>query len=88
MEAVGRAELEVPIWKAAGLSLAGWADAGLRYNADSMWGPTDSPLLRRSVGFSIIWRSPIGPLRFDWAIPLDGRDRNTKFLFGLGGWSW
>ena len=26
-----------------------------------------------------------GPLRFDWAIPLDGPDREPRFQFGLGG---
>jgi outer membrane protein assembly factor BamA len=40
--------------------------------------------LQRSVGVSIIWRSPIGPLRFDWALPLDGERRGAQFLFGLG----
>jgi len=82
VEAVGRVELETPSWK--GLSIAGWADAGLRENADPMYGGS-SPLLQRSVGFSIIWRSPIGPLRFDWAVPLDGDKRDRQFLFGLGG---
>ena len=49
-EAIGRIELEMPVWKRAGLSLAGWADAGLRHDTDEMYGPTDSPLLRRSAG--------------------------------------
>jgi outer membrane protein insertion porin family len=88
LEAIGRVEVELPLWRRAGLSIAGWADAGVRHNTDRMWGPTDSPLLRRSAGFSIIWRSPIGPLRFDWAVPLDGRDRDRQFLFNLGGWRW
>ncbi len=98
IEAVGRVELELPVWKRAGLSIAGFADAGLRENTDAMY-PTGagspgslaygstSPLLQRSVGLSIIWRSPIGPLRFDWAVPLDGDKRDRQFLFGLGG-SW
>lgn len=86
LEAVGRVELELPVWKKAGLSIAGFADAGLRENTDAMYGST-SPLLQRSVGLSIIWRSPIGPLRFDWAVPLDGDKRDRQFLFGFGG-SW
>jgi outer membrane protein insertion porin family len=83
-EAVGRAELELPLIPKLGISLAGFADAGLRYTADSAWGPRGA-LLQRSVGVSLIWRSPIGPLRFDWAFPLDGADRDRQFLFGLGG---
>ncbi len=80
----GRVELELPVWRAAGLSIAAFADLGVRHNADPGWGPTGASL-HPAVGASIIWRSPIGPLRFDWAIPLDGRDRRPAFLFGLGG---
>jgi outer membrane protein insertion porin family len=31
--------------------------------------------LRRSVGFGFRWFSPIGPLRFEWGIPLDRQER-------------
>jgi outer membrane protein insertion porin family len=84
VEAVGRAELELPLVPKWGISVAGFADAGLRYNTDPAWGP-ERPLLQRSVGVSLIWRSPIGPLRFDWALPLDGDRRGVRFLFSLGG---
>jgi outer membrane protein insertion porin family len=84
LEAIGRAELELPIWPSAGLSLAGFADVGLRANTDAVWGAT-TPELMRSVGVGLIWRSPIGPLRFDWAIPLDADDQTPQFLFTLGG---
>ncbi|HUQ07245.1 MAG TPA: BamA/TamA family outer membrane protein [Kofleriaceae bacterium] len=83
LEAGGRAELELPIWRSAGISIAGFAEAGVRYNADPAWGPTGTTLAR-SVGASIIWRSPIGPLRFDWAVPLDGEERRPVFMFGMG----
>jgi outer membrane protein insertion porin family len=65
-EASGRIELEAPLWPALGLSVAGFADAGLRG--------------AMSVGASLIWRSPIGVLRFDWAVPLAG---DPQFLFGI-----
>jgi outer membrane protein insertion porin family len=29
--------------------------------------------LRKSVGFGFRWISPIGPLRFEWGIPLDAQ---------------
>lgn len=81
-QASGRVELELPVWR--GVSIAGFADAGVRGNRDPAWGPTGAEVYR-SVGASIIWRSPLGPLRFDWAIPLDGPDREPRFQFGLGG---
>ncbi len=38
--------------------------------------------LRYAVGFGLRWRSPIGPLRFEWGFPLD-RQRAT-ILTGRG----
>jgi outer membrane protein insertion porin family len=35
--------------------------------------------IRRSVGFGVRWFSPLGPLRFEWGIPLD-RQRNEESL--------
>lgn len=87
-EAVGRVELELPLWRKAGLSIAGWADAGMRQNSDAMYGATGDPAFQRSLGVSLIWNTPIGPLRFDVAFPLDGKDRDRQYLFGLGGWWW
>ena len=37
---------------------------------------------KTAYGFGLIWRSPIGPLRFDWAKPIDGGP--TRFIFGIG----
>jgi outer membrane protein insertion porin family len=31
--------------------------------------------IRKSVGFGFRWFSPIGPLRFEWGIPLDRQTR-------------
>ncbi|MBX3160465.1 MAG: BamA/TamA family outer membrane protein [Deltaproteobacteria bacterium] len=83
LAASARAELEVPLIPRLGLSVAGFFDAGVRYNADATWGPVGWRTVR-SAGASIIWRSPIGPLRFDWARTLDGDRRDRVFLFGLG----
>jgi outer membrane protein insertion porin family len=46
----------------------------------------DSPDVRASVGASLIWNSPFGPLRFDFAYPfLKGSyDRTQFFAFGGG----
>ena len=43
--------------------------------------PDASSNLRKSVGFGFRWISPIGPLRFEWGIPLDqqiGEDRSSS----------
>jgi outer membrane protein insertion porin family len=47
---------------------------------------SDSPFVRSSVGASIIWDSPFGPLRFDFAYPITktGYDRTQFFAFGGG----
>jgi outer membrane protein insertion porin family len=46
----------------------------------------DSKVVRTSVGVGLIWASPFGPLRFDYAIPLTkGQfDRVQQFKFGGG----
>jgi outer membrane protein insertion porin family len=43
-------------------------------------------VIRSSVGVGMIWASPFGPLRFDYAVPLTkGRfDRVQQFKFGGG----
>jgi outer membrane protein insertion porin family len=37
--------------------------------------------LRKSVGFGFRWFSPIGPLRFEWGIPLDRQDGEEPLVF-------
>lgn len=51
---------------------------GLQFN--------DGNVVRSSVGVGLIWQSPFGPLRFDYAVPLTkGRyDRVQEFRFGGG----
>ena len=46
----------------------------------------DTPAVRASVGASLIWDSPFGPLRFDFAYPFlkEGYDRTQFFAFGGG----
>ena len=41
--------------------------------------------IRASVGASLIWASPFGPLRFDYAIPLkkEKYDEVQRFKFGI-----
>jgi outer membrane protein insertion porin family len=45
-----------------------------------------SNVVRSSVGIGLIWQSPFGPLRFDYAVPLTKGpfDRVQQFRFGGG----
>lgn len=45
----------------------------------------DDNTLRASVGGSIIWVSPFGPLRFDYAVPISQApwDKTREFNFGI-----
>jgi outer membrane protein insertion porin family len=51
---------------------------GLVYNSNNV--------IRTSVGIGLIWQSPFGPLRFDYAVPITkGQfDRVQQFKFGGG----
>jgi len=37
--------------------------------------------IRKSVGFGFRWISPIGPLRFEWGIPLDAQVGEDPLVF-------
>lgn len=92
------AELQVPFWflpKEVGLKGAVYADAGSlwSYKGPTSWAQTaetmtfsDSNTIRSSVGVGLIWASPFGPLRFDYAIPTTKgpNDRVQQFRFGGG----
>lgn len=51
----------------------------------SALGNVDDNGLRASVGASIIWNSPFGPLRFDYAEPIirEDYDKIRRFSFGI-----
>ncbi|MGD9921395.1 MAG: outer membrane protein assembly factor BamA [Pseudorhodoplanes sp.] len=89
-------ELFVPLFfipKDIGIRASLFADAGSVWNYK---GPTsapgevmtfeDSKLIRAAVGAGLIWDSPFGPLRFDYAIPLskESYDIVQEFRFGGG----
>ena len=89
-------ELQIPLYfipKDVGIRAAIFADAGSVWNYK---GPTavpgesmdfvDSNAVRSSVGAGLVWDSPFGPLRFDYAIPItkQGYDIVQEFRFGGG----
>lgn len=71
-----RAELEVPLIRRAGISAVGFLDGG------GIFDRSGAGRAGTSYGFGLLWRSPIGPLRFDWGFPIDGGP--MRFVFGIG----
>lgn len=71
-----------------GMSGAFFADAGSLFNAAEGANAAnvlvDDDSVRASVGASILWNSPLGPLRFDYAFPLlkEDYDELQRFRFG------
>ena len=81
--------------KDVGIKGAVFADAGSLwgYKGPTSWSYTgetltlaDTTAIRASVGVGLIWNSPFGPLRFDYAVPVmkQGYDRVQQFRFGGG----
>ena len=71
-----RGELELPLLKRAGISAVAWADAGGILDQGTRWSGA-------SAGVGLVWKSPIGLVRLDYAVPLDGS--KPGFVLGLGG---
>lgn len=95
------AELQMPFWflpKEAGLKGAVFADAGSLWDYQGITylpndpsqtvslADTNGMKVRTSVGVGLIWASPFGPLRFDYAVPINKvtGDRIQQFRFGGG----
>jgi outer membrane protein insertion porin family len=81
----GSAELLVPFpgLKEKSVRLSGFADAG------AVYGPGDLPGsagLRYSAGAALTWISPVGPIKFSYAVPLNKQqvDKVQRFQFTLG----
>lgn len=71
-----------------GLRIAGFADAGTLYGTKVKTGGfavEDDSSLRASAGVGIMWASPFGPLRVDYAVPIKSEryDRERRFQFGM-----
>ena len=90
------AEVQFPIFglpRDLGMKGAVFADAGSVFGYDSKKtfatnsiNLRDEHMIRSSVGASLIWTSPLGPIRFDFAKPLskDTYDRTQFFRFSGG----
>jgi outer membrane protein insertion porin family len=63
--------------------LSGFIDGGAVYGAGDLPG---SAGLRYSTGVAVTWISPVGPLKFSYAIPINKKpvDKLQRFQFTLG----
>ena len=88
-------ELEFPLIEKVGVRGVVFFDAGnaWAYKASKYERQPYEKDLYRSVGFGFRWISPVGPLRFEWGIPLDRRkdpstgvylDNALDFQFTIG----
>lgn len=83
---VGGAELLLPfpgMTKDKSVRLSGFLDGG------AVYGPGDLPGsagLRYSTGAAVTWISPMGPMKFSYAVPLNkqAEDKVQRFQFSLG----
>jgi len=98
LQVIGNAELEFPLVKSLGLSGVAFFDIGNAYNLESRFctrpgsdtcisGFDAIGSLRKSVGLGVRWLSPLGPLRFEWGLPLDLKrgEKPDGVEFSIGG---
>jgi outer membrane protein insertion porin family len=89
--AAGTAEAQFPfpaIPPELGLKGAVFVDAGTLFDTDgtvAVGSPLDTASIRSSVGGSILWASPLGPLRADFAHVLTSESYDEKQFFRFGG---
>jgi outer membrane protein insertion porin family len=67
-----------------GFSGAVFADAGSLFNSDFADAINNDNVLRSSVGASLLWNSPVGPLRADFAYVLTKADFDKEEFFRFG----
>lgn len=82
-EMVFNAEIEIPIVAKIGIKGVVFFDAGNAFDDAEEINPLN---LRMSWGFGFRWFSPIGPLRFEWGIPINRRvgEQPIVFEFTIG----
>ena len=88
--ASAEAQFPVPVVpESFGLRGAIFADAATLYgnsidDADGLDVAGDRMEWRASVGASLIWASPFGPLRVDYAVPVVKQDNDEEQNFNFG----
>ena len=67
-----------------GISGAVFADAGMIFDPIDSANVVDDDTIRSSVGASVLWNSPMGPLRADFAYALTKEDYDKTQIFNFG----
>jgi outer membrane protein insertion porin family len=85
----GTAELSFPIGlpKEYGVQGHGFTDVGSLWGIDETGsGIDDESSIRGAAGVGVSWRSPLGPIRMDYAIPYASEDfdKEQEFRFNFG----
>jgi outer membrane protein insertion porin family len=83
----GTAEVQFPmplVPESLGIRGALFADAATLYGNDTPGVLGDDKKLRASAGVSLMWASPFGPLRFDYAFPIAKADTDKVQNFNFG----
>lgn len=78
---VNNVEIEANIIKQAGIKGVVFFDFGNTFGDPWGQGNIDFGSLRTAVGAGVRWQSPIGPLRFEYGIPLKTYEDERKSLF-------
>ena len=74
----------IPGMKDSGVNGILFWDGGLVTSLDDPYGIVeDDNLYRQSVGTGFFWRSPLGPLRFEFGIPIVSADEDEKEVFSF-----
>jgi outer membrane protein insertion porin family len=98
MQAFYQLELEFPIVESVGIRGVLFTDGGNAWNLEDRLcaAPVSNdrssspcgfhPSIRTSWGFGFRWFSPLGPLRFEWGVPINRRPWESKidFQFNIG----
>lgn len=78
---VNNFEIEGQIVRQAGISGVVFFDAGNAFGDPWGGGSLSIGGLRSAYGAGVRWRSPIGPLRFEWGFPIQPRENERKNVF-------
>lgn len=79
---VFQAEYVLPLIPQAKMNALVFADAGRVFDNDESWTLSG---LYSDVGFGVRWVTPMGPLRFEWAFPIEENGLGShRFVFNIG----
>ena len=83
---VNNVEIEFPVIPPAQVRGVVFLDAGNAFGGLYGNEPFQPEAIRLSAGFGIRWRSPMGPLRFEWGFPINRKpgERSQVFEFTIG----